>query len=163
MARISESQRRQLADLVQHATMRVEARLRRRIGPIINAALDEVGLMPQNLPERVARKKLVEELLDQIGDRGFLTMGDLRDAISRNNLKLPDLAGPFGFLRGDDLLLADRKLSLMLDGVYRRGEFYVRWMQRLSSLGFRHGHRSIPDAIRRGALRRSICHPGLCA
>ena len=24
----------------------------------------------------------------------------------------------------------------MLDGVYRRGEFYLRWMQRLSSLGF---------------------------
>jgi len=28
------------------------------------------------------------------------------------------------------------KLSLMLDGVYRRGEFYLRWMQRISSLGF---------------------------
>ena len=24
----------------------------------------------------------------------------------------------------------------MLDGVYRRGEFYLRWMQRISSLGF---------------------------
>ena len=84
----------------------------------------------------MARKKLVEELLDQIGERGFLTMGDLRDAISRNNLKLPDLSEPLDLLRGDQLLRADRKLAMALDGVYRRGEFYLRWMQRISSLGF---------------------------
>ena len=34
------------------------------------------------------------------------------------------------------MLRADRRLALALDGVYRRGEFYLRWMQRLSSLGF---------------------------
>ncbi len=34
------------------------------------------------------------------------------------------------------MLRADRKLATALDGVYRRGEFYLRWMQRLSSLGF---------------------------
>ena len=39
-------------------------------------------------------------------------MGDLRDAISRNNLKLPDLSEPFDFLRGDRLLRADRRLAL---------------------------------------------------
>ena len=121
---------------MHEAIGRVEARLRERLRPIIAAALDEVGLMPQNLPERVARKKLVEELLDRIADRGFLAMGDLRDAISRNNLKLPDLSGPFSFLGGDQLLCADRKLAAALDGVYRRGEVYLRWMQRLSSLGF---------------------------
>ena len=42
-------------------------------------ALDEVGLCPVNLPERVARHKLIEELLDRIVERGFLTLGDLRD------------------------------------------------------------------------------------
>ena len=84
----------------------------------------------------MARKKLVEELLDQICERGFLSMSDLRDAISRNNLKLPDVAGGLDFLHGDPLLRADRKLALALDGVYRRGEIYMRWMQRLSSLGF---------------------------
>ena len=63
-------------------------------------------------------------------------MGNLRDAISRNDLKLPDLSEPRDFLRGDELLRADRKLALALDGVYRRGEFYLRWMQRLSSLAF---------------------------
>ncbi len=84
----------------------------------------------------MARKKLVEELLDQASERGFLTMGDLRDAISRNNLKLPDLAEPGDFFRGDQLLQANRKLATSLDGVYRHGEFYLRWMQRISSLGF---------------------------
>ena len=119
-----------------------------------------MGLTPQNLPERVARKKLVEELLDQIGERGFLTMGDLRDAISRNNLKLPDLSEAARFLRGDQLLRADRKLALALDGVYRRGEFYLRWMQRLSSLGFGTRHRPLSDALRRRALRRGVRGPG---
>ena len=110
--------------------------MREELRPKIAAALDEVGLTPQNLPGQVARKKLIEELLDQICERGFLSMGDLRDAISRNNLKLPDISGFLDFAHGDQLLRADRKLALALDGVYRRGEVYLRWMQRLSSLGF---------------------------
>ena len=136
VVRISDDQRRQLAVLVHDAIDRVESRLRQELRPKIAAALDEVGLTPQNLPERVARKKLIEELLDQICERGFLSMGDLRDAISRNNLKLPDISWRFDVLNGDQLLRADRKLALALDGVYRRGEVYLRWMQRLSSLGF---------------------------
>jgi hypothetical protein len=136
VVRISDDQRRQLALLVRDATERIETRLRERLRPRIAAALDEVGLTPQNLPERVARKKIIEELLDQICERGFLAMGDLRDAISRNNVKLPDLAEPMDFVRGDRLLRADRRLALALDGVYRRGEIYLRWMQRVSSLGF---------------------------
>ncbi len=136
VVRISEGQRRQLARLIHDAMDRVEARLRQRLGPRIDAALDQVRFVPCNLPERVARKKLVAELLDQIVERGYLTMGDLRDAISRNDLKMPDLAEPLDFLRGDQLLQADRRLALALDGVYRHGEFYMRWMQRLSSLAF---------------------------
>ena len=112
------------------------------------------------MPERVARKKLVEELLDQIGERGFLAMGDLRDAISRNNLKLPDLSDLRDFLRGDQLLRADRRLATVLDGVYRRGEFYLRWMQRMSSLGFGTVNRPLPDSLRRCALRRRVSDPG---
>ncbi len=63
-------------------------------------------------------------------------MGDLRDALSRNNRKLPDLAGPREFFGGDRLLQADRELAERLDGVYRRGEIYLRGLQRLSSLAF---------------------------
>ncbi len=136
VVRLTDKHREQLALLIRNAQQRVEARLRERIRPQLAAVLDRVGFVPQNLPERVARKKLIEELLDRISDHGFLRMGDLRDAISRNNLKLPDLSEPLDFLRGDQLLRADRKLATTLDGVYHRGEFYLRWMQRISSLAF---------------------------
>src|SRR5581483_8768427 len=86
--------------------------------------------------ERVARNKLAEELLDRIVARGFLNLGDLRDALSRNQLKLPDLGGPDELWRGDALLRADRRFAERLHGVYRRGEAYLRGLQRLSSLAF---------------------------
>lgn len=135
-ARIADDKRRLLAQHLVGAIRRGEDRLRGRLRPLVADVLDEVDLKPQNMPERVARKKLIEELLDRIVDQGFLTFGDLRDAISRNQLKLPDLAGPQDLAGGDPLLRADRKLATELDGVYRRGQFYLRWMQRLSSVGF---------------------------
>ena len=39
-------------------------------------------------------------------------------------------------MHGDELLRADRVLAARLDGVYRRGEIYLRWPQKLSSLAF---------------------------
>jgi len=135
-ARIPDSQRQQLSALLREATARTEERVRQQFRPLIARVLDEVGLAPQNMPERVSRKKLIEELLDQIAERGFLTMGHLRDALARNNLKLPDLSQPRDFLRGDQVLRANRRLGVVLDGVYRKAEFYLRWMQRLSALGF---------------------------
>ena len=94
--------------------------------------------MPHNLPERVARQKMVDELVDRIVKQGFLAMGDLRDALSRNNLKLPDVdtVGFDQWLSGDQLLQIDRLLAEELDGVYRSGEIYMRLPQRLSSLAF---------------------------
>jgi hypothetical protein len=136
VVRISEAQRHQLGELLHTAAIRAEEQLRDSFRTRIHAALNEVGLLPVNVPERVARRKLVEELLDRIVERGFLTMGDLRDALSRNNLKLPDCASPDDFLRGDQLLQADLRLAQSLDGVYSRGEVYLRLMQRLSSLAF---------------------------
>ncbi|MEX0587095.1 MAG: hypothetical protein WD176_10650, partial [Pirellulales bacterium] len=118
------------------AAVRAEEQLRDSFRPRLAAALDDVGLLPNNLPERVARKKLIEELLDRIVERGFLTMGDLRDALSRNNLKLPDFAGRDDLVRGDQLLRIDRQLGDSLDGVYERGAIYLRGMQQLSSVAF---------------------------
>jgi hypothetical protein len=156
--RLSDQHRAPLAGLLRSAMHQAEMQLRRRFRPLIDEAIGSVGLAPRHLPERVARRKLVEELLDRIVDRGFLTMFDLRDAISRNNLKLPDLIEdrlyPDGgklyfaglnwpdlavvreFMRGDRVLRADRRLSDLLDGVYRRGEVYLRWPQRMSFLAF---------------------------
>ena len=191
VVRVTDAQRHDLALLVRAGWERTEERIRVHFRPQIAGVLEEVGLNPRDIPERVARKKLVEELLDQIVERGFLTMGDFRDALSRNNLKLPDFgrmrehrrdepeddaalergdphaADPFGrqpswsrptwaararslvartarrfygglaeFFRGDPLLRADVRLADVLDGIYRRGEFYLRWMQQISSLAF---------------------------
>jgi hypothetical protein len=135
-ARLSNRNRSRLAGLLQSAVHRAEASLRARFKPVIDRTLDKVKLLPQNPPERVARKKLVDEILDRIVERGFLSMGDLRDALSRNNLKLPDLVSFKQFLLGDQLLQADKQLAASLDGVYRGGEVYLRWPQRLSSLAF---------------------------
>ncbi|MGA2034532.1 MAG: hypothetical protein ABSG68_19980, partial [Thermoguttaceae bacterium] len=136
VVRLSNRQRQHLSELLRGVTGRAEDRLRQKLRPILAQTLDDVELRPRNLPERVARKRLIEELLDRIVERGFLNLGDVRDALSRNNLKQADFSRLADFLHGDALLRADRRLSLALDGVYQRGEFYLRWMQQLSALAF---------------------------
>lgn len=125
-----------LAHLIEEAAHQTEARARAELGPQIGAVLEEVGLVPRNVAERLSRDRLVAELLDRACDRGFLRIGDLRDAIARNRVKLPDLSGPGEFVRGDPLLRADRLLAVRLDGVYRRGEAYLRLFQRGCSVFF---------------------------
>ena len=134
--RLSGLEREQLNHLLHEAAHKVEIQLRERLRPLMSKALDEVGLEPENLPERVSRRKIIEELLDKIVHHGFLNMSMLRDAISRNNLKMPDLASPLELWTGDWLLEADRRLKVLLDGVYRRGEFYLRGLQKVSSVAF---------------------------
>ena len=75
-------------------------------------------------------------MLDTACLRGFLRIGDLRDAIARSRIKLPDLANAGEFVRGDPLIRANRILATRLDGVYRRGEIYLRALQRGCSLFF---------------------------
>ena len=103
---------------------------------MIVRTLDEVQMTPTTAAESVARAKMVEELLDLIVEHGYLLMSDLRDAIARNRLKMPDLASPLEFVRGDRLIRANRRFAESLDGVYRRGEIYLRWLQRLNSVAF---------------------------
>ncbi|VTT99399.1 Uncharacterized protein OS=Isosphaera pallida (strain ATCC 43644 / DSM 9630 / IS1B) GN=Isop_2506 PE=4 SV=1 [Gemmataceae bacterium] len=122
--------------LFYHQLHELEHEIRRDLGPVVAAALADAGLVPANTVEEVARDKLVAELLDRVCASGYLRMGDLRDAIARNRLKMPDLRGPGEFVVGDPLLRADRALAVSLDGVYRRGEVYLRLLQRASSLFF---------------------------
>ncbi|CAN5851049.1 hypothetical protein BH23PLA1_BH23PLA1_19660 [soil metagenome] len=135
-ARLPDAARARLARLLGEALHRAEHALRERCRPVLAGVLEETGLRPRNVPERVGFAKLVEELLDRIVERGFLTMGDLRDGLARNQVKLPDLTGPRQFFAGDRLLRANRRLAVELDGIYHRGEVYMRWLQRFSSLGF---------------------------
>jgi hypothetical protein len=133
---LAPAERRALSAALHHAMARAEERVREALRPALLDALAAVGLVPADAPERVARQKLVEELLDAAIAQGFLGIGQLRDALSRNQLKLPALRGPSELLFGDALLLADRRLEGSLDGVYRRGEIYLRLLQKVSSLAF---------------------------
>ncbi len=135
-SRLAEAERGRFARLLSAAVHHAEGRLRDRLRPEIGKALEQTGFEVRNLPERVALQKLNEELLDRVVHRGFLSMGDLRDAVSRNNRKLPDLTGPVEFFAGDRLLRVDRRLSTAMDGIYRRGEVYLRFLQRMSALAF---------------------------
>jgi hypothetical protein len=159
VVRMPEPIRRRLVTLLIESVHRCEHRLRERVRPVIRGVLDKVGLKPGNIAELVARDKVVEELIDRVIERGFLGMGDLRDAIARNRLKLPDLTGlesrPTGgllrqgrewlraagrgiatFFLGDQLIRANRHLTADLDGIYHRGEIYLRWLQRLNAAAF---------------------------
>jgi hypothetical protein len=134
--RLSDSDRAHLGRLLQSALHRSEEGLRARFKPVLATALEDVGLEPRNPPERAAFAKMVEELLDRIASHGFLTFADLRDTLSRNQLKLPDLSDPADFIRGDPLLRLDRRLASLLDGVYRPSEFYMRLLERVTALNF---------------------------
>jgi hypothetical protein len=136
VVRMPDAARARLRELLRSAQHHTEAKLRDRLRPLLAQSLDQVGLTPGHFVERIARDKLIEELLDHIVASGFLTIGDLRDALARNRLKLPDLAGPVEFVTGDPLIRANRQLAVTVDGVYRRGEIYLRWLQRLSSIFF---------------------------
>lgn len=135
-ARIGVEQRESLASRVEQALARVELRLRDTLRPVIHEVFEEVGLTAQNAPEKVAQRKIVEELLDGVVEHSYISMANLRDAISKNELKLPDVATIGDVLLGDRLLRADRKLDQKLDGIYRRAPIYQRWPQSISSLGF---------------------------
>lgn len=136
LARLSEDDRNHLAGLLEAALHRCQERLRERFRPLLITALEDVGLQPRNPPEKVAFHKVVEEVLDSILKAGFLTFSDLRDILSRNQLKMPDLSDPQDFIRGDPLIRLDRRLATFLDGVYKPSEFYLRWLERFTSLQF---------------------------
>ncbi len=136
LCRLDEAERRRLKRVLGALADRVEQRVRDSVGAILREGLESAGLTPKNLPEEVARDKIVCELLDRLVARGFIGFPDLRDQIARNQLKLPDLRGPMEWLKGDPLLRLDLWYSKHLDGAYRRGEVYRRGLQRLSALLF---------------------------
>ena len=135
-AHVPAPDRKILGKLLRWASSRADFNVRAALRPALRDALDREGLLPANAPERVARAKVIEELLDQAVSRGFVSLGHVRDALSRNQLKLPNLASAREVWAGDPLLRLDRKLTESLDGVYRGGEIYLRVLQKVSSVGF---------------------------
>ena len=136
VVQIDAAGRKELSDLLHSAANQAEHLLRKQMEPLVADALMEAGLVPHGVVERVAFRKVVQELLDSVVQRGFLTLGEMRDAIARNQLKIPDLTDAREFLTGDPLLRADKLLASRIDGVYQRGPFYLQWMQRMNSLAY---------------------------
>lgn len=135
-AELPAADRKLLARLLRHAVKRAEDNVRATLRPALQETLATVGLVAESLPEQVASKKLVEELCDKAVSRGFLSIAELRDALSRNQLKLGDVSVPRELVLDDALLRADQLLDVRLDGVYRRGEIYLRVLQKVSSIFF---------------------------
>ncbi|MFO0938169.1 MAG: hypothetical protein U0798_16820 [Gemmataceae bacterium] len=135
-AHLSGHDDHRLAHLVELAIEHEDASLRDVLGQPIKKALSSAGFVPTNTVERIARDAVVSELLDKICDRGFIRFGDLRDAIAKHNLKMDDLSGLVEWAEGDALLRADKILADTLDGIYHRGEIYLRYFHRISSLAF---------------------------
>ena len=134
--RLSSQARDELVKLLQGAVDIAEARLREFLRPRVEEAINEAGIEPSTASERVAGEKLLEELLDEAVAKGYLTFGALRDAVSRNQMKLNDIAQVEDLARGDQLLQLDRRMEERLDYVYHRAEIYLKWFHRLSSLFF---------------------------
>ena len=135
-SRLTGAARERLSQLIERALAESQIELRTHVGPVITAALEAEGLRPRNVPERVAFRKIVEELLDRIVRQGYLSFGHIRDTLSQNNLKLPDLTRLRELITGDLLLRIDGRLARELDGVYHHGPVYLRASHRLSALAF---------------------------
>lgn len=113
-----------------------EARVRAEVGATLIVGLDRADLTARDLPEGVARDKLVAELCDRMLARGFIAFPDVRDHVARNQLKLEDTRSVKELVSGDALLVFDRFLAEALAGAYRPAEGYRRFFHRLSALVF---------------------------
>jgi hypothetical protein len=131
--RLPHDERLEAEDLLDAAVATTGLAAREALEPRVGEAIREAGLVPGCLVEQAAFDTLVDELLDGILGRGFISFGNLRDAVSRNQLKLPDLAGIAEWAAGDPLLRADRGLGERLDGAYRPAPLYLAALQRLSA------------------------------
>jgi hypothetical protein len=134
--RVPAEEREELTHLLHDALHHAESRLCEALRPAIAQSLKAGDLVPRNAAERVAENKVVEELLDGLAHRGFITLSNVRDAIANNQLKFNDIPNPARFAAGDPLFRIDKQLSRSLDGVYHRGELYLRFFQRASSVLF---------------------------
>lgn len=104
--------------------------------PQVARAVAEAGCAPRCVVESVAIEKLVDELVDHMLEQGLASFADLRDAVSRNQYKLPDVTGFQNWLFRDPLVLVDRGIAVRLPDVYRPAPFYLLGIQRLSAVAF---------------------------
>jgi hypothetical protein len=113
----------------------LESRIREVFGPKILEAMEEAGFHALNSREAVAQAKIRDELLDLVMVRGRFSFSDVRDVISRNEMRLHDPSWRELAL-GDKMLRLDHSFEERFHEIYRESEIYLRWLQRFSSLLF---------------------------
>lgn len=123
---------------------RLGERLEQQIGPRLMDALAAASFAQEGSADtragrpadpsvdRIALRRLADALTEIVRQRWHLRFSDVRDLLARDTLRLPD-ASLGEILRGDRLTRFDRAAALALPGVYRRGEIYVKGLQRLGA------------------------------
>ncbi|RME85665.1 MAG: hypothetical protein D6785_04145, partial [Planctomycetota bacterium] len=122
-------------NLFHEAISKVEKRIRSILNPKIETAFQQNFPKPKSWIEKISYRKIIGELEDVILEKGHSHFMDLRDIISRNQLKLEDLQ-TMEVLCGDALARTDRALSQVLPGIHNQGEIYLRFLQIISSIFF---------------------------
>ncbi len=133
----SEMNDKVVGDIVsrlEQAVHHLEHRVREAFAPRFFEAMDDAEFVPSNLVEKASRNAIVEDMVDRLLQARQLSFGDLRDILARNQMKLPDLNGITGWLKGDPLRRLDKALARRVPGAYRPGEFYTTGLQSMSSL-----------------------------
>lgn len=125
---------REIEESIEHFQHSIEHKVAEFFRPVFHNAFEMAGFHPVTKVETAALNTVVEEMIARLLDTRQLSLGDIRDILARNHLKLADVGGPLEWLRGDKLMALDRALGQIAPGAYRRGEFYIRELQRLSSL-----------------------------
>ena len=121
-----------LAHPITATIERLQRRLQRQIAPLVQHALERAGFNCATAADRVALQRLADSMTGLVIDHRELRFSDVRDLLARDSLGLPD-ATLRDLLRGDLLSRFDRAAALALPGVYRRGEPYVKGLQRLGA------------------------------
>ncbi len=132
---IPEETKEKWLEVLRSATEQLEEEIREIFGRRILMAMDNAHFRPANHRERIARIKIRDELLDIIIKRGKFNFSDVRDVISRNDMRIKDPSWK-ELLFGDQLIQLDKEFGKVFYEVYRKSEFYLRWLQRLTSFSF---------------------------
>ncbi len=132
---LSDEVQTQWEDALHAALEHLEDELREEFRPELMEAMSAAGFHAITHPERVALAKICEELIDFVVHRGLFTFSDVRDVISRNDLRLNDQTVR-DFVAGDQLLHLNKELASRFGEIYRAGEVYLRMLQRSTSVAF---------------------------
>ncbi|RME04818.1 MAG: hypothetical protein D6805_01745 [Planctomycetota bacterium] len=123
------------SETISQACKNSNLEISKQLRPILEKALLEHGFSPKLAQEKIAFEKIQTEFLQLILQRGHSYFSNLRDVISKNDLKLKDV-GLWDLFFLDPLLKLDKTLGKELKGIHRPAEVYIRLLQRLSSLFF---------------------------